>query len=577
MLALDSHRCALAGAVTLALSCVASAQTRSFCISTSNDLLTRVASAQPGDTLVLGPGLYQVPQLVLRGRRGTPDQWIVLRSASATQRAVIDAIGTGPVVCIDDCSYVRLEDLEITITGPGSNRHGVCFSPGTASDHVVVDHCHIHDVSGHGIGSEATSLQHLTVQACEISDCGRRGIDLGTLGSQQTTVAATIRDNLIQRTRDGSGGHGIHIKPPSYTCTIEDNVLIDTGTSLGAGIVTYHAGPNELGGRPRSEWHTIRRNVVFDLSGASNQGIYAVNSAVITDNVVFCTQVGISIYKRYSTDVVDNLIVAHNTLYGCRSAGVELKGGAFAPTCVIVNNAAVVELPGQFAYDGDQGLGAATFTSNGAYGPVWNIRSGILTLGAPPTLFANATCTVPGIDLYPLAPSSGLIGSAQVAPPSEYDFNGVHRPATGADLGAYQSSGTGNPGWAIDRTFKASLQDLRPTWAQIVRSGRVDWTLTTHDPAARFYVLLASATGARDHPIPLVWDPLTDLVFDPALATVFRSYLGAYPPTTPPALDLGSVPFLPCHSLTVYHCGVFLDAGLRFVGATGLARVVLNP
>lgn len=568
----------LRGVLTVAIlaNLTAVAHTQEICISSSTALLNAVMNARPGETLVLAPGVYGVPQLALRNLRGTGEQWIVVRSASATQRATILGIGAGAAVCIEDCRFVRLEDLDIAIQGGGMNRHGVCFSTGTTSEHIVLDHCRIQNVTGHGIGSEANSLQHLSVLACEINDCDRRGIDLGTLGSQQATAWATIRDSVIRRTGDGTGAHGIHIKPPSIACTIENNVLVDTGSALGAGITTYHAGPNAQGGRPRSEWHTIRGNVVIDRAGNQWQGIYVANSAIVTDNIVLGADRGIAVYPYRIGDVVDNLLLAHNTIYNARSIGVQFLGGPFPPSVVVVNNASVVD-QNAVAYDGGVGLGSAVFASNGAHGRVLSIPMGIIQLGPPSTLFVSPTTAIPGVDLYPLLPNSGLVGSAQVVPPTAFDLNGVRRPTSGADLGAYQAVGPRNPGWAIDSAAKTSVQALRPTWAEIATSGRVDWTLTSHAPAGAYYVLLASATGARDHPIPLVFDALTSLVFDLGLGSVFVQYLGVLPSTgvARPSLVFNSVPYLPC-SLTLYHAGVVLGPRLEILEISNLARVVVR-
>lgn len=587
MLSLDRRAQRFLRALAIPASLAASAVAQARCIGSSQELLNAIPTLRAGDVLVLGPGTYDVPQLALRGLQGLPDRWIVMRSASTSQRATIRGIGTGPAICIDNCAYLRLEDLEVTIQGgetcPGDgSRHGICFSRFTISEHVVIDHCWIHHVSGHGIGSEAVLLRDLNVVGCHVHDCCRRGIDLGSLASQppQVTDRAVVRDCLIERTRDFSGGHGIHIKPPSLACTIENNVLVETGTTLGGGIVTYYAGPDNRGGRPRSDWHVIRGNVLLG-SVASNQGIYAINGAVVTDNVVVGHQVGIAIYPRTSGgDVVDNLLIAHNTFYECSTAGAQFLRGGFPASVVIVNNVAAAGASGGDSYDGGAGLGAAVFASNGAQGPVRQIPTGIIPLGPPAQLFASATRSVPGIDLYPLVPSSALIAAAQLPPPSPLDVNGRPRPSTGADLGAYQSSTPNNPGWRIDRGFKTSLQPLRPLWAEIARSGRIDWIIEPRNQSARFYVLLASGSGPADAPIPLVWDSFMLATLDPgAWSTSLFSAYGGVLTSGParPSLSLASIPVVPCGSLTLYHAAVFLAPSLQIVEVSNLARAVLRP
>lgn len=570
------------------------AQSRCISISTAAELISAAPGLQAGDVLTLDPTFpYYVPSLLLAGRSGTAERWIIIRSADPTVRARIEGLpGSDPAVAIADCSYLRLEDLDITIQGGqggGPNRAGVSFRPGTNSNHVVLDNCVIHDVTGHGVGSEAASLDSLSIIACEIVNCGRTGVDMGSIGSRQMTTATTVRDCLIQRTGlSGGDAHGIQIKPPSASCIIENNVFVDTATAQGAAITTYWVGTG--GGEPRARWHQIRRNVILALSAPlPYEGIYVVNSAAVTDNVVFGARhgIGVSDYNRPGY-VVDNLEIAHNTLYRAGEStndqtGMRFSGATlFSPSCVIINNVAVASSSAAIAYhDFTNVLGSATFADNGAHGTTPGIGSGVIALGPPVGLFANPVGTVPGLDVYP-RPGSSLLGAGVATLLTDADLNGVRRPSSGStDLGAFRAIGATNPGWQFARSRKTSLAGLQPLVTQTSAAAgvNVQWTLTSRQPASSLYAVLVSATGPAAGPLPIAFDALSRLALDPGLAFAFAGYFGFLPMsgTVQPRLALPPFALVPACPLTLYHAAVVFAPGLQIAEVTNLARVVVQP
>lgn len=111
---------------------------------------------EPGDSVLLSAGQTFREPLFLRNIKGNAHQKIVVGSyGGKDKKATIDAAGFLNGILIQDCAYVRVENLEITANGEGSAtpeggnmRCGVLVTTSKAGeyDNITLEGLDIHDV-----------------------------------------------------------------------------------------------------------------------------------------------------------------------------------------------------------------------------------------------------------------------------------------------------------------------------------------------------------------------------------------------------------------------------------------------
>ncbi len=111
---------------------------------------------QPGDRILLSAGQKFNESLVLRDIKGNAHQKIVVGSyGEKDKKATIDAAGFLNGILIQDCSYLRVENLEITANGKGNAtpvdgnmRCGVLVTTSKAGEYenITIEGLDIHDV-----------------------------------------------------------------------------------------------------------------------------------------------------------------------------------------------------------------------------------------------------------------------------------------------------------------------------------------------------------------------------------------------------------------------------------------------
>lgn len=553
-------------------------------VTTVAQLQAALATAGPGSTIQLAPGTYTFPTLTLANRHGLPDRWITLRSERAAAPAVLRGDGSQiQVLEIADCSYLRFEDLEFTAaprtTGP--RVHGIRYPPGTTSSNLVFDHCHFHDLSGNGMDSLATLLADLSVTTCIFARCGESGLTLGTFPGGGGGIVSGLLVQACWFTQTGLApsqpfAFGIHLKPGSHGCRIEENVLQDVGTSQGAAIACYWVDP--AGGQPAARWNRIARNLIQDGRPAATrvyEGVFTVNSTVVENNLILGVRRGIGVQVRSNATALDNLYFRNNTIYQCAEAGIALHdSGAMVAPNVIANNVVSRTATGVPAYDAVPPLatGSVTLAANGYGGG--NGGFGSLPLGAAAVEFQNPAL----LDLYPAA-GSGLIDAGAPAHAPTDDFNGLRRVGTIApDLGAYERTQPANPGWLPGPGFKDRALPLWPPFATFAAGtgGRVDFALRADASAGSLVFLLVSATGPdAAGPLPVVLDAFTWWAVTPGSFPICQGYGNVVPATGAVAMRLQVPPVSLPSGLSLYHAAAVLTPTGTWL--SNLARVRIDP
>jgi hypothetical protein len=321
------------------------------------------------------------------------------------------------------------------------------------SDHVAIDGCTIHHLGNVGIGSQAPEIRNVSVIDCEIHDC-YVGLYWGYYESPIKRYAhdGTIARNYVHdcppQDLDGTG-YGIQIKGGSRGNVIEDNVLVNTAGGTRAAIAVYHVSTDQ---GVETDRNVIRRNFI---RASRNEGIFAVEGALIEDNVlVDCEAAGIVVSRRDTGwgSYYGNLTIRNNTVHGVGSPtgwAMFTGVGPFTPPQVIANNLLIVTGAGQTSLRLPSGY-AGVSAQNHCYGATVGPALGVVAL---PDLGALYSTVYGDADyLFPV-PTGALVSAADPTHAAPADFHDTPRDGL-PDVGAFESTGGGNPGWVLTDGFK---------------------------------------------------------------------------------------------------------------------------
>jgi hypothetical protein len=414
------------------------------------------ATLSPGDLVHVMAGTYAIQgSLRLTGISGAPLAWVGI---TAEGDVTLRNTALQNVVNIQDCHHLFLRGFEITHDNRGlpygswDPVDGVKFQ-NSPSDHVAIDSCRLHHLGNVAISSQAPEIRNVSVVDNEIHDCFI-GLYWGYYEAPDKRYA---HDGLIARNYlhdcppvdlDGTG-YGIQVKGGSRGNVIEDNVLVNTSGGTRAAIAVYHIS-TDLG--TETHRNVIRRNFI---RASRNEGIYATEGTLIENNVLMdCADVGINVTLRDTGwgSFYGNLTIRNNTVFGIDATGGQALFIGVGPVTLpqqIANNLLLVTGAGQVSLRLPPGFTGSS-AQNHCFGATIGSTLGVVML---PDLGAVLSTTYGDAgNLFP-APTGVLVSAADPPQAPGEDFNGT--PRDGApDVGAYQSTGRGNPGWVLADGFK---------------------------------------------------------------------------------------------------------------------------
>lgn len=547
-------------------------------VSTAGQLAAAIPGLSPGDTLLLEPGVYAMPNLVLQDVVGAPGQWITIRAKSGRPQL----LGTAwkNVLEIRDCAWLRIEDLDVTHVGGMSGIDAVKFLADTSSHDVTLSGCRIHTVSGNGISSQADLVERLRVLACEIDTIGGCGIYLGFTSPLHQMIDTEIRSTWIHDVsidlatgQPTSAGYGIQVKALSRGTQIVDCVLEDAGGTDRAAIALYY--PVHAGNAPASWRNRIAGNLI---KRARKEGIYVCNGATIENNVIVDTPEGIVVS---TTDgcAIDRLDIRHNTVFGSSLRAYYLLNMQLAQATVsITDNVGAVTAAGAFAWRLPVGKGQAAFARNAAVGAVYapGVSGGWFAAGSTAQAFVAPSGLSP--DLRP-KPGGPLIGSAVGGAHPRLDYAGRVRAGVGA-AGAIDAGATATEASTAGLTLRASEARSGPA-AQVLSStsgGLAVIEMQATRPETRWLVLVPSAAGPDPAAaLGVTLDAWSDLLWSAAAAPYQLGFLAAVNGAERRQALLFVPPAPVAGALTLYFSAVELDAGFDVVAVGGDARLCITP
>ena len=376
-------------------------------LSPGDDLVGLSESLQPGDELILADGLYQIRGQIVWSVLSTESAPLTMRPAEGAEpviELIPDEEGNydNDILQIEDSSWVVVE--------------GITFQGST--------------------DWTDDSQNHRGIQVVNSSN-------------------VTISDVTVMQTGDTS----IYLSGTNSGIVVENSHIHSTLNGYGFYVGCYDASCWTSSSRISNNW-------IHSIGGDDNWSIYLAHGSQgieVTDNVIYGSA-GYGVYLG-STEYGDRNGFEGNAIWGVSGIGLYIQGAARVRNNILFNNA-ICNPTGYGLVFEDPEVDTATpdsdnlITGNVACGLVEGLDEfdDAFTSGAGFADFSD----VEGWDFYPASSDSTLIGTANPSGETyvpEQDFNGLTRDGDSPEVGAYEWTGSGNPGWAIQEGYKEFAQE----------------------------------------------------------------------------------------------------------------------
>jgi hypothetical protein len=309
-------------AIVLAVLGLASAPASALNIGPEADLCVAIQSLAPGEELVLEAGDYRAGCVIRRsGQTGLP---LVVRAADPARRPRLLYPGH-PVNMLEiRASDVTIRGLEFW--GSFGDADGIRIMSG---NRITIEDCRFFQLGGIAIAATHASVQSLAVRRNVIAESHATGMYFGCHDGLDCTISGlVVEGNHIQGVSAPASavGYGLQVKLNS-SGVIRGNVIQDT---KGPGIMVY-------GARDLITTTVVERNFVSG-SRTSSGIVIAGGPALVRNNVAvgnFEAGIGLEIYQRRS--LLRSIILAHNSVYGNRQAGISIADGDRVEASILNN------------------------------------------------------------------------------------------------------------------------------------------------------------------------------------------------------------------------------------------------
>jgi len=192
---------------------------RTITVQPGQSLQAAFDAAEPGDTILLGPGRHEVAGNLVMRRSGTAGAWIQIKTQPGAKRAVIDLNGSGEFRISG--SYVLLKRVKIR-HGGGNNLH---IAPeGVDTSDVIIRKVNIKVLDwGPGAAIKLNRNGPHDVRRVYVLDS-----NVSEAISNAVIDGVGVRKVVVRRTKihdNAAGSHGIFFKGGSSRILIEDNEI----------------------------------------------------------------------------------------------------------------------------------------------------------------------------------------------------------------------------------------------------------------------------------------------------------------------------------------------------------------
>ena len=417
-----------------------------------DDLVGLSESVAPGDEWVLADGTYQV--------RGQVTFSKVLSSESAplTVRAAEGAVPIielipdeegnydNDVFQIDNSTWVLVEGIAFQgstdWTDDSQNHRGIQIAD---SSDITLSGVTISQTGDTSLYLSGTNTRIVVENSHIYSTLQGYGVYVGCYDATCWTSDSRLSNNWIHSI-GGEDSWSVYLAHGSQGIEITDNVIYG---SAGYGV---YLGSTEFGDR-----NVFEGNAVW---GLSSLGLYVQGASRIRNNIIFNID-GTGVYVRDpDRGTYSDIIFSFNTVAQTTGWAADIDGWFEQFGMVMANNALCNPTGYGLSYEQPE-VDTATPASD-------NLISANLACGLVDGLDEFPDAYEPGAgyadfvdvevwDFYPSSTESMLMGTANPAGETyvpELDFNGLARDGDSPEVGAYEWSGSGNPGWAIQEGYK---------------------------------------------------------------------------------------------------------------------------
>ncbi|MBM3214262.1 hypothetical protein FJZ36_05050 [Candidatus Poribacteria bacterium] len=271
-------------ALALAVLVVPCAMASETIVRDRNALQAAVASAKPGDRILIAPGTYE-GGLYFRGVTGEPGNRIVIAALDSTNPPVFD--GGGQAMHIAGASHLELRDLvSANMTGNGWNLDdGGNF--GSARD-IVLSGIRVRDVGpeGNRDGIKLSGLNGFVVENCVVERWGTGGSGIDMVGCHNGLIAGCRFETTPTQTSEG-----VQMKGGTADVVVRGNRFVNAGRGVNIGGSTglefFRPALNLDGSMENSEARAIVvEGNTFIGSGAA-VAFVGVDRAVVRYNTIY--------------------------------------------------------------------------------------------------------------------------------------------------------------------------------------------------------------------------------------------------------------------------------------------------
>lgn len=421
---------------TIAVSLITAAiGAASIDVKAGQDLFDVLGKLKAGDQVTIHAGRYKVPGYVALELLGTKDNPIVIAGKPGDE-VIVEGISSQNTFNLSG-SWFSLQGLKIE-GGSHGVRLGTC-------DHVTLQDLEISGVGDVGISCNfgGKTCEAITIRRNHIHHTGVSGgpgecMYLGCNNNACQVWDSVIEYNWCHDTTAGGQGDGIELKTGSYNNIVRHNVIHDVKYPA---ITVYGTVNNK---KP----NIVEGNVIWAVQ---DNGIQMVGDATVQNNIIFDVgNYGLQI-KPSQGELVENLIVQHNTVINPGSTCLRASDLSQGSNNEISNNALFCN--GGTAMKIVGGPGTTKFETNAGEGATEGLTKGFVSVGDA----AEAMIDPAKKNVYPSKASKLL----KAGSPSQVklDFNCRPRSASSIDIGAYQYGPEQNPGWVLAPGFKECEQE----------------------------------------------------------------------------------------------------------------------
>ncbi len=324
------------------------------------ELAKVLASLQPGDRLVIGPGKYSISEKLSLAPRGTPAAPIWIVAADPSRKPIITRPDARQnVLNLGERSagrFVCFRNIEFT-GGSTLLRLYDC-------QNVWIDQCHFHHSAAEGITANSHDTQYVFItnnhfHHFENPAATGEAMYLGANHGKFAMSYSVIANNHVHDC-GGKQGDGIEVKQGSFNNWIVGNLVHDTQYPC---IIAYGTGGRGI--------NMVERNVCY----RSGDNVMQIQGEAIVRNNLLIGAAGAAFASTDHQGETRELQVIHNTLIA-RRRGANLSSWNGREGMVFANN--VVYTDGGDALNFPGGFRGVTILGNLCVGSTAGIQQGVV-------------------------------------------------------------------------------------------------------------------------------------------------------------------------------------------------------